>query len=86
VRAARSLETGAPKFSAGVKRNAGQTRFVVIHPDTQRYNETQAPEEREICNRLAKEIDRHLPEAENKIWHAHPSGSWREIQLLDTAS
>jgi hypothetical protein len=43
-----------------------------MHPDTRKYNEAQAPEEREICERLAGEIDRHLPEAENKIWHAHP--------------
>jgi hypothetical protein len=43
-----------------------------MHSDTRKYNEAQAPEEREICERLAGEIDRHLPEAENKIWHAHP--------------
>lgn len=24
------------------------------------------------CRLLAQEIDRHLPEAENKIWHRHP--------------
>jgi hypothetical protein len=43
-----------------------------MHPDTRRYNESQAPGDREICDLLAGEIDRHLPEAENKIWHAHP--------------
>lgn len=43
-----------------------------MHPDIRKYNEAQAAEEREICERLAWEIDRHLPEAENKIWHAHP--------------
>ena len=43
-----------------------------MHPDTRTYNQAQAPEEREICELLAGEIDRHLPEAENKIWHAHP--------------
>lgn len=43
-----------------------------MHPDTKKYNEAQAPEDREICNLLAQEIDRNLPEAENKIWHAHP--------------
>jgi hypothetical protein len=43
-----------------------------MHPDTTRYNEAQAPRDQEICALLAKEIDRHLPEAENKIWHAHP--------------
>jgi hypothetical protein len=43
-----------------------------MHPDTRQYNEAQAPKDREICQFLAKEIDRSLPEAENKIWHAHP--------------
>jgi hypothetical protein len=43
-----------------------------MHPDTTRYNEAQAPSDREICELLAGEIDRNLPEAENKIWHAHP--------------
>lgn len=28
--------------------------------------------ERRICNLLATEIDKHLPQAENKIWHRHP--------------
>jgi hypothetical protein len=36
------------------------------------YNKAQSIEEREICNALAREIDARLPEAENKIWHAHP--------------
>ena len=45
---------------------------MAIHPDTERYNDAQAPVDREICRVLAGEIDRHLPEAENKIWHAHP--------------
>lgn len=43
-----------------------------MHPDTEQFNEGQAPEDREICTLLAREIDRHLPEAENKIWHRHP--------------
>ena len=43
-----------------------------MHPDTEKYNEARAPAAREICELLALEIDRHLPEAENKIWHAHP--------------
>jgi len=36
------------------------------------YNNKQTPEESEVCNLLATEISRHLPDAENKIWHAHP--------------
>jgi hypothetical protein len=43
-----------------------------MHPDTAKYNKARASAEREICELLAKEIDRSLPEAENKIWHAHP--------------
>ena len=43
-----------------------------MHPDTKRYNAAQPPIERKICTLLAGQIDRHLPEAENKIWHAHP--------------
>ena len=36
------------------------------------YNNKQTPEEKKICNILAAEIDNSLPEAESKIWHAHP--------------
>jgi hypothetical protein len=43
-----------------------------MHADTRRYNDAQAPGERAICRLLATEIDRHLPEAENRVWHAHP--------------
>ncbi len=43
-----------------------------MHPDTQAYNSAQAPADRAICRRLAEEIERALPEAENKVWHAHP--------------
>lgn len=45
---------------------------MALHPDTQKYNDGQEPGDRDICDLLAREIDRHLPEAENKIWHAHP--------------
>ena len=43
-----------------------------MHPDTRSYNEAQAPAARAICRLLAGHIDRKLPEAENRIWHAHP--------------
>lgn len=43
-----------------------------MHPDTRKYNEAQSSNDRAICRLLAEEIDRNLPEAENKIWHAHP--------------
>lgn len=43
-----------------------------MNPDTQAYNERQAPADAAICEVLARAINRHLPGAENKIWHAHP--------------
>ncbi len=43
-----------------------------MHPDTLKYNEQQEPGHKEVCDFLASEIDRHLPKAENKVWHAHP--------------
>ncbi len=43
-----------------------------MHPDTARYHAALAPDDRAICERLGEEIARHLPEAENKVWHAHP--------------
>lgn len=41
-------------------------------PEIQKYHASQSAEDQEICNLLHAEITRHLPEAENKIWHAHP--------------
>jgi hypothetical protein len=43
-----------------------------MHADTKAYNDSQEPGDRKLCQLLAKEIDRGLPEAENKVWHAHP--------------
>jgi hypothetical protein len=43
-----------------------------MNKDIKAYNNAQSTEEKKICNMLATEIDTHLPEAENKIWHAHP--------------
>ena len=43
-----------------------------MHSDTVQYNKALAAPDREICEILAKEIDRGLPEAENKVWHAIP--------------
>jgi hypothetical protein len=43
-----------------------------VYPDTKQYNDAQTPDDRAICRLLAQEIDRGLPEAENKIWHRHP--------------
>ena len=43
-----------------------------MHPDTAKYNQSLDPGDQEICDLLAGQIDKVLPEAENKIWHAHP--------------
>ncbi len=36
------------------------------------FNSAQTAADRRICQRLMDEIDRALPEAERRIWHAHP--------------
>ena len=38
----------------------------------QTYNDSQSEAYREICHLLCEQINRHLPESESKIWHAHP--------------
>ncbi len=38
--------------------------------DIEEYN--QSLQEAELCNTLATLIDKHLKNAENKIWHSHP--------------
>ncbi len=43
-----------------------------LNPDTAAYNAALAPADREICDLLAREIGRALPEAENRVWHRHP--------------
>lgn len=43
-----------------------------MNKDIPAYNNAQGKEEKAICDILAHEIDKNLPDAENKIWHAHP--------------
>ena len=43
-----------------------------MNKEIQAYNDSQSIEDKKICDILSKEISRYLPEAENKIWHAHP--------------
>lgn len=40
--------------------------------DIKKYNSLLAGEEKKICELLMKEISKGLPDAENKVWHAHP--------------
>jgi hypothetical protein len=43
-----------------------------MHQETSLYNSAQSPEDQQTCELLSREIDTALPEAENKVWHAHP--------------
>ena len=43
-----------------------------MHSDVAKYNAKQAKADAATCKLLAEQIDLALPEAENKIWHAHP--------------
>lgn len=43
-----------------------------MHTNIQSYNNSQVSEYKAICELLRKTIDASLPEAESKIWHAHP--------------
>jgi uncharacterized protein YdhG (YjbR/CyaY superfamily) len=43
-----------------------------MNPEIKSYNEKLSGTDSEICDLLAKTIDKELAEAENKIWHAHP--------------
>ena len=43
-----------------------------MNKDIQAYNESKTEEDKVICEILADEISKSLPEAEDKIWHAHP--------------
>ncbi|MBK9107627.1 MAG: DUF1801 domain-containing protein [Saprospiraceae bacterium] len=43
-----------------------------MNSEIQAYHERQLPGDRAICETLAQEIDAALPDAESKVWHAHP--------------
>ena len=43
-----------------------------MQPDTAKYNRSLAAADRAIADLLAREIAKGLPDAENKVWHAHP--------------
>jgi len=46
--------------------------FKNLNPDIILYNQNLQPEDKKIADILSKEICIFFPEAENKIWHAHP--------------
>ncbi|WP_233164602.1 hypothetical protein [Pedobacter sp. ASV28] len=43
-----------------------------MNKDIQTYHNVIAMEDFKFCQLLTQEINKHLPQAENKIWHAHP--------------
>jgi len=43
-----------------------------VNEEIKTYNDSQGLAEKEICDMLAKIIGNELPEAESKVWHAHP--------------
>lgn len=43
-----------------------------MHEDIKNYNKNLASDRREICELLASEIIKGLPQAENKLWHGSP--------------
>jgi len=45
---------------------------MAIPPDIEAYHRQLSESDQELCELLAAEIDRGLPEAQSKVWHAHP--------------
>ncbi|MDR7372149.1 DUF1801 domain-containing protein [Flavobacterium aquidurense] len=43
-----------------------------MNTSIQDYNNSQNDTDKEICDQLFTIIHKNLPDAENKIWHAHP--------------
>ena len=43
-----------------------------MNDDVKAYNDALSEEDRAICGLLARVIDKHLKQAENKVWHSHP--------------
>ncbi len=43
-----------------------------MDPEIKAFHESQASEDKAICDLLYQEISKGLAEAENKIWHRHP--------------
>lgn len=44
----------------------------LMHKEIQDYHQGLTEEDEAICDVLAQEIVKHLPEAQYKIWHRHP--------------
>lgn len=44
----------------------------MLNKEINEYNSSQDEKSRTICNVLAREINKNLKGAENKLWHGHP--------------
>ena len=51
---------------------SGFCRSEMRYESIEDFHEAQTEEDRLVCQALRREIDRGLPGAESKIWHAHP--------------
>jgi len=43
-----------------------------MNSEIQKYNESQAESDQQICLKLCEIINENLIEAESKVWHSHP--------------
>lgn len=43
-----------------------------MNKEIRAFNDSQTTDEKKICDLLYELITKNIPEAENKIWHAHP--------------
>ncbi len=43
-----------------------------MNKEIKAYNDSQTPDDKEICDQLSTIIDKELSEADSKVWHAHP--------------
>ena len=50
----------------------GMVGWRMKYDSIEAFHAAQSDDDRRTCERLRAEIDRGLPEAESKIWHAHP--------------
>lgn len=65
------LDNGEEMFDSSTDHVKSKSSWI-MNKGIQSYNDSHSDEDREICKLLSREIDRGLPEAESKIWHAHP--------------
>jgi hypothetical protein len=54
--------------------------------DISAFNDSQTEADKAICDLLYQTIDKGLPEAEGKIWHAHPVWFLDGNPIVDTAN